>query len=311
MRRVATAVLIALSPAACGTARRPGFPRQSYDEDEQIKQLERVFEKPEMIADYYDPAKTPEAGRRDARDRIISGRLALIDLNYNEFVRQFASNKQAIDTTAEITAIGLNLATAAVGGAEAKTVLGAVAGGVTASKVAIDKNFFYERTVPVLVSAMNAERKQALIPITNGLGQPPEQYTLGQGLSDLDTYYFAGTFLGALQTIQADAGAKEVQAELELTTVRERRFFGKERQDRAAELVDAVDTLSNAQAIALATNPPFSNPEADKMVAAIDPGGKRLRDGGAARRVLKARIPYAKRSEAELDAWETAVRAAK
>jgi len=43
MRRVATAVLIALSLAACGTARRPGFPRQWYDEDEQIKQLERVF----------------------------------------------------------------------------------------------------------------------------------------------------------------------------------------------------------------------------------------------------------------------------
>jgi len=70
MRRVATAVLIALSLAACGTARRPGFPRHSYDEDGQIKQLERVFEKPEMIADYYDPAKTiprPSSSRRGAR----------------------------------------------------------------------------------------------------------------------------------------------------------------------------------------------------------------------------------------------------
>ena len=42
MRRVATAVLIALSLAACGTARRPGFPRQSSDEDGQIRELERV-----------------------------------------------------------------------------------------------------------------------------------------------------------------------------------------------------------------------------------------------------------------------------
>jgi len=70
MRRVATAVLVALSLAACGTARRPGFPRQSYDEDGQIRELARVFEKPEMIADYYDPAKTiprPSSSRRGAR----------------------------------------------------------------------------------------------------------------------------------------------------------------------------------------------------------------------------------------------------
>jgi hypothetical protein len=199
--------------------RKPGFPRQSYDEEKQIKQLEKIFAKPELIQEYYISPS------RDKRDEIINGRLTLINLNYNKFVSEFCFTKQSIDMTSEMAELGVNLATTAVGGAGTKTILGAISSGLSGAKIAIDKNFFYERTVPVLVASMNAQRKEASIPILTGMTNSIEKYPLHQGLSDLDNYYFAGTFLGALQTIQAEAGEKEMKAEVNIEKIRSFSFM--------------------------------------------------------------------------------------
>src|SRR5260370_18401548 len=130
-------------------------------------------------------------------DKLITGRLASINLNYNQFIARFSVAKESHDLGTEVTELGLNLATTAVGGAETKTILGAVSAGVTGSKLAIDKNFFFEKTVPVLITTMNAQRKVALEPILIGLTNSTDVYPLTQALSDIDAYYFAGTFIRA------------------------------------------------------------------------------------------------------------------
>jgi hypothetical protein len=203
--------------SGCGT---PGFPRQSYDEKKQIRQLEKVFEKPDLITKYYTLTNAPEEVKRAERNRIVDGRLALMNLNYNQFVARVCIRKESMDFGAEVTELGLNLATTAVGGAATKTVLGAVSSGVTGTKLAIDKNFFFEKTVPVLIASMNAQRKQALAPILMGMKKSTDEYPLTQALSDLDAYYFAGTFIGALQAVQADAGAKEKVAQARIDSIR-------------------------------------------------------------------------------------------
>jgi hypothetical protein len=206
--------------SGCANMRKPGFPNRFGNEAKELQLLEEQFAKPELVANYYKIEDSAEGERRKARDKIIAGRIALINLQYSRFVSQFSFNKQSIDSTAEITELGLNLATTAVGGAGTKTILGAIAAGVTGAKLAIDKNFFYEKSVPVLVSAMNAQRQTALIPILKGLKLSSAEYPLAQGLSDIDAYYFAGTFIGALQAIQADAGEKQKQAEAVVNSVR-------------------------------------------------------------------------------------------
>ena len=197
----------------CGT---PGFPRQSYSGKDQIKQLESQFAKPELITEYFALANAPEPIKRAARDKIITGRIALINLNYNQFTSRFSVTKESLDFGADVTELGLNLAATAVGGAESKTILAAISSGVTGGKLAVDKNFFFEKTVSVLITSMNAERKVALLPIMKGLAKNTDDYPLTQALSDLDAYYFAGTFVGGLQAIQADAGSKDVQAQNDL-----------------------------------------------------------------------------------------------
>lgn len=206
--------------SGCGT---PGFPKQSYDPNKQIQQLEDVFNRTDLIQEYY-ATNADVTVQKNVRNKMIDSRLALINLNYNQFIARFAVKKQSLDFGTEVTQLGLNLATTAVGGEETKTILAAVASGVTGSKLALDKNFFFEKTVPVLISSMNAQRKVMLLPIVTGMKQNTDDYSFAQALSDLDAYYFAGTFVGALQAIQADAGNKEVKANEELNKVRKASF---------------------------------------------------------------------------------------
>lgn len=248
MKRLLTSLSIVLAVAilaGCSSLSKPGFPKRSYDEQKQLKDLTTAFEKPGMIADYYTLTNAPDATdaqkadleirKRSARDEIVNGRLALIDLNYSHFVSQFSFTKQSLDAGTEVVELGLNLATTAVGGAATKTVLGAVAAGVTGSKLAIDKNFFYEKTVPVLVTSMNAQRKTALVTILTGMTNAVDQYPLARALSDLENYYFAGTFIGALQAIQSDSGHKEKLAETDIQKIRKFSFV----EDKASKLLTA------------------------------------------------------------------------
>ena len=294
----------------CGTT---GFPRQSYSPKKQIKQLEKEFEKPGLITAYYRLSagpETTEAVRRAARNKIIDGRLALMNLNYDQFIARFAVTKQTLDASTEITELGLNLATTAVGGATTKTILGAISAGVTGSKLAVDKNFFFEKTVPVLVGAMNAQRKTALAPILAGMTNNTEAYPLTRALTDLDAYYFAGTFIGALQAIQADSGAKEKQADIEITRIRDAQFTAEATQNRVDAVLGGIDKLSDEAAVELMKNPPVAT-EADvqKVVDLRDPAKKRLTDAKAARQILKMQIVLGQRDEKSLAAWEAAVKA--
>ena len=93
------------------------------------------------------------------RDQFISQRLTLINIQYIKFIRRFAVEKAQLDTAADVLVIGLNLAGTLVGAAPTKGILAAISGGTGASRTSINKNFFHEKTVAVLVTAMNAERK--------------------------------------------------------------------------------------------------------------------------------------------------------
>lgn len=219
------AVLVTLFMLGCNSGGRPGFPNQSYDETAEIQRLAEKFNRADMIGKYFDlpPSTSPEL-RREKRNEIIAASIALIDLNYNKFIAETSSAKQAFDFTTDMGELGVNLATAAVGSASTKTILGAVSAGLTGARISINKNFFYEETVPVLVSAMNAARKKALESIERGLGKSAEEYSLPRTIADLQSYYFAGTFMGALQAIQQDAATKEKKATEDIEAIRTANF---------------------------------------------------------------------------------------
>ena len=56
------------------------------------------------------------------------------------------------------------------------------------------------------------------------MGKPVIQYSLTEALSDLDNYYFAGTLIGAVQSIQSYASEEEQKAEKEFGKIRIYRY---------------------------------------------------------------------------------------
>ena len=249
-------------PIGCGTLKHPGFPEQSYNEDDELEELQKVLNTTKMIKEYYrggnpeeievieNPSETLEieptgeievepageineveipgqtaqnvAPRRTTakRNEIITARLLLIDKFYNRFIGDFSKEKQGLDTLVDVVTIGVDLAVATVGGASAKAALGAASAGLTGSKLSFDKNFYFEKTVSVLITSMNAARKVALLPIKKGSKLSLEEYSLGDAISDLHSYYFAGTFVGGLEAINQDAGVKANKATEDLAEIR-------------------------------------------------------------------------------------------
>lgn len=219
--RILTTSFMVLAMAGCGTLAEPGAPDQSFDVNDDIKALEDAFKQHASISGFYENDGTQT---KPKRDKFIIARLTLINIQYIKFIRQFAVDKAQLDTAADVLVIGLDLAGTLAGGASVKAILAAASGGISSSRISITKNFFQEKTVPVLITAMNAARKEALVPILWGLKKPIEDYQFGQAVADLNFYYHAGTFVGALQDIQKEAGIKEREQDDKLAKFRENIF---------------------------------------------------------------------------------------
>ena len=207
-------VFVIAGLAGCGTFRNQMAPKQSFNTDKDIKELEIAFGKASSIKEYYEGQQTEKK-----RDKFITGRLVLINIHYIQFIRKFAANKAQLDTATDMLQLGVDLAITVVGGAAVKAALGAASAGITGTRISISKNFFYEKTVPVLITAMNAQRKVALVPIIAGIQKNTKNYPLAQAVSDLESYYFAGTFVGALQAIQKNSAEKEAKADEKIKTL--------------------------------------------------------------------------------------------
>ena len=183
-----------------------GAPPPSSDFKKQVKSLENGFDETKLVT-AYNTSTNDEATKAGIRGTYIQLRIQLVDLQYEHFVNSSTFKRQVFDTASEIVVLGVDAATTLVGGQTTKSILGAVSGGITGSKSSFEKNFFYEKTMQVLVSGMNAARQKVLVDITKGLGETSTNYPLGQAVVDLNRYYDAGTFIGALNSIQTDSSA--------------------------------------------------------------------------------------------------------
>ena len=224
LRAIFPALLVCcgLAVGGCGAITKPGAPDQSFNVDQDIQDLEDELKTKQVTVTGFYATKPNE--RLDKRNEFIGVRLTLMNIQYIKFIRRFAVDKAQLDTVADILVIGLDLAGTLVGAASTKAIIAAISGGTSASRTSINKKFFQQKTVPVLITAMNAERKKALIPILKGSGQTLEVYSFEQALSDLHIYYQAGTFLGALQAVQKDSGVKEGQADEEIKNIVKGKF---------------------------------------------------------------------------------------
>ena len=153
----------------------------------------------------YNNAAPPEKAR--IRNAILNDLMAVIDFNYHEFEVRLHSDKTLKDTSADIVTLGLTAASTAVGGAEVKTILSAIATGVVGASSSLDKNILQNNTVQALELEMRSLRAQKEKDLIIGMAESDAHYPLQSGIRDVIGYYYAGSLTDAMLGLVAKTGS--------------------------------------------------------------------------------------------------------
>jgi hypothetical protein len=194
-------LVLALGSLTSGCSTLHGTPARYQPSADIVKAIKLT---PDDLAALVSASTEPD--RNGYQNRAI----AVIDLNFHQFVRDLTGAREDVAAGAATTTLGLTTAATLVDSAAAKTNYAAFAAATIALLGIVDKNYFYEKTVPALVAAMGAARANVLVRIRNGQRESIDVYNGAAALADLEDYFSAGTILAAIADITARAdGEKE------------------------------------------------------------------------------------------------------
>lgn len=155
------------------------------------------------------------------RNRLLNEFVWLVDVSYANFEAGFYGARATGDVAADFLQLGLTGATTLTNGQRAKTILALVATTTAGGKASIDAHWYDQQSRSAIVAKMRASRLTQLAVIEQGMRTQLKDYPLEQGLRDVQAYYEAGTVVGALQQISADAGTEQAAGKQKLTLVRQ------------------------------------------------------------------------------------------
>ena len=195
-----TAVLALLLATLTGCAGIDSAPPRFGTEANALKAADAYFDG--ILARYL--AAQPQQ-QKEIRNGFIETRTALIDQGYAGFRQTLYTQRVGMNVGVDLATLGLNAVGAVTGSASAKTGLHALSGGLIGSKASIDKNVFFDRTMPALLAQMEAQRSALRLRMMGGMMVGPDRYPLMQARADLEEYYAAGTMVGAIGSITTQA----------------------------------------------------------------------------------------------------------
>lgn len=212
--------------AGCASLR--GSPELPAYQQKVVTELIVIYSKPGAIPveqGEFDPTDTKMTRLYDEnkhliidvnrRNQIIEDLIFLIDVNYNSFERRLNADRTYSNLAADLVSIGVTSASTLVGAAETKTILSAVATGITGGRASVDKNFYQQQSLSAIITTMRAERTKELTILRDSETDNLADYPMTRALTDLADYYNAGTLMNALGAIVSDAGANKTKADLD------------------------------------------------------------------------------------------------
>lgn len=192
--RTLAMLLAALALGGCNTMR--GTPTRYQATDAVVAAIQLTAKDVADLAVTSDPA---------ARNKLQSKAVAVIDQQYSAFVRTLVADRADAATAAAGTTLGAATAAAFVDSVSAKTNYALFGATLIGAFGIVDKNYYFEKTAPALIAGMDAARTQALLQIKTGQQLDIDRYDGATAARDLETYYTAGTLLGAIKDITARA----------------------------------------------------------------------------------------------------------
>lgn len=306
-------LLICMTSVLASCASVGGFPERTDDVNKQLDDLQATYFHPGTtssggkIAAYISATGADE--RKKLRNEIVHNRLLAYDLQFSIFQEALYKEGVISNLSLDILSMGVGVAGGVATQATPSRILSALSGGISGSRTAVNKNLYYERTLPALLALMMANREKIKAQIYAGLQQDDAVYSLGQAMADLERYFIVGSIPGAIASVNEEAGKKQSEAAIEFEEVRDNEYVDVAAQKRVDKLLDTVGSLASGKALALLQNSPVIRSSAVTAVINASLGKTKLEElkDAQAIEILKRVIVLSERSEADLNAWEAAV----
>lgn len=296
-----------------------GFPERTEDETAKLNKLRSLYFAPTHdVLSAFD-GKATETEKRTYRNNVVYGQLQALDLQFSIFSRAIYTEATGSNLGLDIAGIAAGVAGATTTVASTSRILSALSGGIAGSRTAIDKNLYFERTMPALLSLMESGRAVIRNDIERGLLTPSNDYPLGKALYDLERYYNAGSLPGALAAIVTAAGKEKAGADGELKTTRDLAFVNTVAQKQVDGLLEQVAKLPAGKAKDILDNPPSALDNYVKSTVTARLGGNTMDSAGGqtqlgndttARTILRmVLVLLSDRSKDNLAKWQAAMKA--
>lgn len=154
---------------------------------------------------------TDEGRRKSYRNSVIASYLAAADARYLDFLRHLSRQTKGANFGLDLAALGLSSVAAIAKGAANELSTGAAI--ATGARGSLNKEIYFDKALPALISAMEARRITVRGEIEQRMrDEDADAYTLEQGFADIMRYQMATTLDGAIQEITSAAGQQEAEA---------------------------------------------------------------------------------------------------
>jgi hypothetical protein len=211
-------LLVGVGLTLGGCASLAGYPDNPISVDSDVLALNYYFNAA-RIAEYQ--GLQTEAARLKMRNDIAYGRMAAYDAEFSQFQQRVNAEGGFTDTAFDFTSLTLTAIGASPVATVTKTTVSAAATAVNGGRTSIDKNIFYDKTLPALFAQMEANRLTVRTSIVTSLTKlDTTTYPLGAALSDLETYRDAGSLPGAISGVTKSAGNQSFAMQARLMCLR-------------------------------------------------------------------------------------------
>lgn len=224
--RLYLGLVVGMAAAVSGCASFDSMPEPIFQADATVATVTKTYP--------FDGVVQAMAGqdadfRKVYRNRVAASYMLAVDARYFEFRRNLSRNVKGGNVAFDFALLGLT------GGAaiweKAATELAVAATAVAGARASLNRELYFERTLPALMSLMEAQRLDVRTSILRGLSQSEDQYTVQELFADLARYEAAASIDGAIQKASEIAGAQVLQSQLDFS--------------KTIELCEAPDDVAN------------------------------------------------------------------
>ena len=172
------------------------------------------------LKSYYQVPDTARGGmtRFAYRNYVVASYTSAIDKRYRTFTDQLRSGSRGSALGFGLLQLGLTGATALAKEADVSE-LATITAIATGAGAVVDENVFFDRTMPAIIAAMDAERAGIKTDIARKKALSADRYSLYEAIDDLDRLQRAGRLDRALARITRAAEADRVAQEEELNAI--------------------------------------------------------------------------------------------